>query len=124
MLSATIYAKNFPAMVDLYRGLLNAEVIDEGDSFCTMAGPEFSLTVAKIPSEIADTFEISLPPLPREDAAIKLSIPVEDLSAARRLIRTHGGVDDEERSPWVWNDVAHLNVTDLEGNVLELTSSP
>jgi len=123
MLSATIYAKNFPAMVDLYRDLLEADVLDEGDSFCTMVGRELSLTVAKIPSEIADTFAISIPPLPREDAAIKLSIPVEDLNIARRLIRSHGGVDDEDRSPWVWNDVAHLNVTDLEGNVLELTSS-
>jgi hypothetical protein len=123
MLSATIYAKNFGAMVDLYRDLLEADVLDDGDSFCTMVGRELSLTVAKIPGEIADTFAISIPPLPREDAAIKLSIPVEDLSAARRLIRSHGGVDDEDRNPWVWNDVAHLNVTDLEGNVLELTSS-
>ncbi len=123
MLSAIIYAKDLAAMVDLYQELLDTEILEQGDSFCTMNGGGFSLTIVQIPTELADTFTITTPPRAREDAAIKLSFPVLNLDAARAILRRHGGVDEVEHSRWEWNGTVHLNVVDLEGNVVELTAS-
>ncbi len=122
MLSATIYAKNLSAMVDFYQALLWLHPLDQGETFCTLVNETVTLTVAKIPDEIASTFEISSPPEAREHAAIKLSFTVASLDKSLAIVALHGGVGNDAKTAWEHNGWLHLNVVDLEGNVLQLTS--
>lgn len=115
---AVIYAKHLGLLTDFYRALLVAEVLHADDEYAVLQSPDIQLVVHAIPQHIASTFEISVPPAPREEAATKLFFTVPSLAWARDVVSRLGGV--VQGQPWQGPGFSACDALDPEGNVFQV----
>lgn len=115
---ALIYAKDLSRLSAFYQELLGMTVRHADADYHVLASPDTQLIVHAIPPAIAATFEITIPPALREDAAIKLFFTVTSLAAARARARALGGDVFEEE--WEGPGFRVRNAHDPEGNILQL----
>lgn len=115
---AVIYAKNVGALTSFYRELLMAEVLHADAEYAVVQSPDIQLVVHAIPMHIASTFEISVPPTPREETAIKLFFPVPSLEWARSAVAKLGGIVQTQL--WQGQGFTACNAVDPEGNVFQV----
>lgn len=78
------------------------------------------LIVHAIPAAIVKTILIQHPPVLREDAAMKLSFPVNALDRARIRVSEYGGMLSPDETTWSFAGRRYCDVYDPEGNVLQL----
>lgn len=113
-----IYAKDVDRLSAFYQALLGMTVRHAEAGYHVLASPDTQLIVHAIPPAIAATFEITAPPVLREDAAIKPFFTVPGLAAARARARALGGDVFEEA--WEGPGFRVCNAHDPEGNILQL----
>jgi len=86
-----------------------------------LQSPDMQLVIHAIPAHLAETFEITSPPQPREETAIKLFFTVPSIEGAREVAAgLGGGVHGEV---WQGQGFAACNAMDPEGNVFQIRES-
>ncbi len=115
---ALIYAKELQLLSQFYQQLLGMKLLNASTDMHVLESADFQLLIHAIPPHIASTFEISVPPEPREETAIKLFFTVASLQQAAALSATLGGRMMDQ----AWNGPGFTvrNALDPEGNIFQL----
>jgi len=118
---ALIYAKRLEALSKFYQSLLSMTVLLAEADHHVLENQDIQLIIHAIPEHIARTFEISVPPEPREEQAIKLFFTLPGLGEGEKKIQELGGglLGPAYDGP----GFKARNAFDLEGNVFHLRAS-
>ncbi len=117
---AVIYAKDLSKLSCFYEQVLQPAAAHANDDYTILELSHFHLVIHAIPAQIANTFEISIPPQLRSDTAIKLMLPVASISKARNIAASLGGKIDAENYEWEFQHCRICDGYDPEGNVIQL----
>jgi predicted enzyme related to lactoylglutathione lyase len=121
MSAAVLYVKDLERMRAFYEtcfGMVARQPEDGGA--CVLKAAASELTLVRVPPSIAARLEITDPPRPREDSALKLVFDVADLDATRVAVLAAGGHVEPSKSAWNFQGHRHQDVCDPEGNVTQL----
>lgn len=118
--SALVFVKDLERMKQFYAGMLGVQPADHNAAWAAFdtGGARFALHA--IPAEIAQHIQIASPPLPREQAPVKLIFEVPDVESARARLESLGA--KTLRRPWQQPGEA-CDAVDPEGNVFQICSS-
>lgn len=120
---AVLFAKDITVVARFYQELLGMTPVHKDTGIVVLESTLMQLVVHGIPKRIADTFEITVPPVLREDVPVKLVFPVASLAAARKAAPALGGkLGPKSKEFAVWGFVA-CDGHDPEGNVLQFRES-
>ena len=121
-MDAVLYVVDLSRVTASYRDALGLTVVDirEGSTDLRCGGS--TLHLVGVPPSVAEDIVIAVPPVRREEAPIKLVVPVDDLAAARQRAAEHGGVVDGPAYEWAWKSSVRVDAVDPEGNVVQLVS--
>ena len=112
------YAKNLKAVSAFYETLLNAKVLLADEMHRVLQSADAQLIIHAIPPQYADDIVIAVPPVPREDQAIKPFFTVGSLDEAVAQVEALGGVVIGPL--WPGPGMRVRNVCDPEGNIVHL----
>lgn len=115
---ALIYAKDLDRLSGFYQSVLGMTVLTSDDTHHVIENADAQLIIHAIPVHIAETFTISVPPEPREEAAIKLFFTVSSLSATEAIVERGGGLMLGQT--YDVGDMVVRNGCDVEGNIFHL----
>lgn len=116
-----IYAKNLLAVSAFYEKVLGAKVLHADHEHRVLQSPDVQLIIHTIPEQHSSSIAIQVPPVAREEQAIKPFFTVESLAAAERIAEQCGG---RVWGPvWPGPGIQVRNVCDPEGNILHLRGS-
>lgn len=119
-IDAVLYAKDLAVLATFYQRVLNLSPLVSEPTHVVFALGEARLWVHAIPAQYAADIHIATPPSLREEAAVKLSLPVRSLADARHALRDSGGGISAPERDWENAGVWHLDAWDPEGNVFQL----
>jgi predicted enzyme related to lactoylglutathione lyase len=115
---ALIYARDLGLLTHFYRTLLQMDIRSQDASFVVMENDDIQLLIHAIPESIACDIDIQVPPLLREQGAIKLFFTVPSLAwAEARAADLGGGLLPQQ---WSGPGFVLRNAFDPEGNILQL----
>ncbi|GAB3359420.1 VOC family protein [Lysobacter tyrosinilyticus] len=117
---ALIFAKNLGQVAAFYEKLLALSVVHAESDHVVLESGNFQLIIHAIPEHIASSIAISVPPIVREEQAIKLLFPVPSLTQARSVASLLGGHLDPAHREWQAAGMRVCNGYDPEGNVFQL----
>lgn len=118
---ALIYAKEFQRLSAFYRDLLGMTKLTSDSRHQVIENADCQLIIHEIPLHIANTVTITTPPVPRDEAAIKLFFTVPSLEGVKETVRRNGGL--------MFGDVYEMkglyvrNGYDCEGNIFHLRAA-
>jgi catechol 2,3-dioxygenase-like lactoylglutathione lyase family enzyme len=116
---AVLYAKDIDRVAAFYVAVLGLEVAAHDREHVLLESRALQLVVLQVPPHIASTIEITVPPVRRADAAVKLVFFVPSIAAVRRLAEAHGGVLRGPKQEWTFNGYKVCDGLDPEGNVIQ-----
>ncbi|HVK93895.1 MAG TPA: VOC family protein [Noviherbaspirillum sp.] len=117
---ATVYAKDLKCVVAFYEEVCGLRLTLREHDFVVLENGQLQIVIVEIPEHIARTFEISSPPVRREDSALKLTFVVENVAAARVTACKLGGVIDPKEKEWEFQGMLVCDGHDPEGNVIQV----
>lgn len=117
---AILFAANARKLAAFYREVAQLRVLTAEEEHVVLENETFRLTVHQIPPPYVDDIAIRVPPEVREDAAIKLSFPVDSIGLAREAAARLGGCVYGEDREWVWALARVCDGWDGEGNVFQV----
>ena len=113
-----IYAKNLEMVSSFYERVLGTEVLHADNEHRILQSPDTQLIIHAIPPQYRDSISIEVPPVAREEQAIKPFFTVESLAEAERTAELCGG---RVWGPvWPGPGMRVRNVCDPEGNIVHL----
>lgn len=118
--SAVVFAKHVDKLAHFYRDVAGMEEVHADNSHVVLDGGHFQLVVHNIPTQIADTIEITEPPRVRDSVPIKICLPVHSIDDARTVAEALGGKVAERKSEWRARGFVACDGHDPEGNVFQL----
>jgi predicted enzyme related to lactoylglutathione lyase len=113
-----VYAKNARQLVEFYTAVVGMRQVHTARDLIVLEADGVQLLVRSIPEAIAATFTVSVPPRPREDAALKFFFTVPSLDEARRAVVQLGGDFIGDR--YIAGGFRVSNAYDPEGNIFHL----
>jgi predicted enzyme related to lactoylglutathione lyase len=119
-IGAVLYVKDLDRMRSFYEACFRMEVADDADGYCVLESEPLTLSLVRVPEQIAATIAVSVPPARREEVPIKLAFTVDSIDVLRTLFAEFGGVVDPATSQWEFRGGIHCDGVDPEGNVLQL----
>ncbi len=120
---AVLFVKDVARLSAFYAAVAGLAVTESGETWARLGAGAFELVVHGIPPHIAATFEISIPPARREDAAIKLVFPVASIADARAIAAQLGGELNPPDREWQLGTFRVCDGHDPEGNVFQVRAS-
>ncbi|MGL5073215.1 MAG: glyoxalase/bleomycin resistance/dioxygenase family protein [Aeromonas salmonicida] len=115
---ALIYAKDLGLLTHFYRTLLQMDIRSQEAGFVVMENHDIQLLIHAIPESIACDIDIQVPPILREEGAIKLFFTVPSLAwAEAKAADLSGGLLPQQ---WPGPGLVLRNAFDPEGNILQL----
>jgi hypothetical protein len=120
---AVLYVKNLGYVAEFYRRVLESTPVAVSESIVEVRFGASRLVLHAIPAHIAETFAIAVPPVRREESAIKLSFEVASLSRARAAAAEVGGSVDAVQREWQADGRRYVDGADPEGNVVQFYTS-
>lgn len=121
---AVLYAKDMNRVAAFYSTVLGFEASGRDEGHIVLESDAFQLVVLQIPSHIASTIEIAVPPVRRERAAVKLVFCVPSIADVRVVAKAHGGVLNAPEKEWSFNGFTVCDGLDPEGNVIQFREGP
>jgi predicted enzyme related to lactoylglutathione lyase len=115
---ALIYAKDLERLSAFYQVTLGMTPLAADPEHHVIENADAQLIIHAIPPHIAGTFTISVPPEPREEAAIKLFFTVAILSDAEGAVQRGGGLMLGQT--YNVGGMFVRNGCDVEGNIFHL----
>lgn len=113
-----IYAKNLNVVSRFYQTLLDARLLHADEEHEVLANADTQVIVHAIPAQFSEAIVINVPPVPREEQAIKPFFTISDLNAAESICVEFGGL---VLGPiWPGPGMRVRNVCDPEGNIIHL----
>lgn len=113
-----LYAKNLALVSAFYERVLGARVVHSDTEHRVLQSADVQLIVHAIPHQIAEGIVIGVPPVPRENQAIKPFFTVKSLAAVEAVLEGAGGL---VCGPvWPGPGMKVRNVCDPEGNLIHL----
>ncbi|MBD1210408.1 MAG: glyoxalase/bleomycin resistance/dioxygenase family protein [Ignavibacteria bacterium] len=113
-----IYAKDRHRLARFYASVLGLAPIHESEDLTVLQSASLQLIVHAIPQHIAATIDITSPPQPREDTALKFFFTAPNIANCRSDASALGGeVFGEE---WKSSGFIVCNAIDPEGNIFQL----
>ena len=116
-----IYAKNLERVAQFYEAVAQMKRFHARDEIIVLQAQDIQLVVHKVPSAIAESIEISSPPIKRENTALKFFFTVASLNEARQIASKCGGEIYNEN--WQGPGFVACNAIDPEGNVFQARES-
>ena len=115
------YAKNLSSVSAFYERVLGARLVHADEEHRVLQSPDVQLIIHAVPQRYASSIVIAVPPVPREEQAIKPFFAVESLASAELLVEQLGG---KVCGPiWAGPGMKVRNVCDPEGNIVHLRES-
>jgi catechol 2,3-dioxygenase-like lactoylglutathione lyase family enzyme len=114
-----IYAKELAALVEFYRSVLSLETVERGENFVVLQGGSVEVVVVQVPEAIAETIEITKPPVARVGTSVKPVFTVPSLIDTRSRVLKNGGTLQPEKEAWRFRGAIVLDGCDREGNVIQ-----
>lgn len=115
------YAKDMQRLCAFYVAVLDARVVHADQQHCVLQSADVQLIIHAIPAPYRDEIEISVPPIPREEQAIKPFFTVPGLQDAENTALRFGGMVLGQ--VYTGPGILVRNVCDPEGNILHLRES-
>jgi predicted enzyme related to lactoylglutathione lyase len=113
-----VYAKELARLSAFYEQLLDATVLHADDEHRVLQAADVQLIIHAIPPQYAAAITIAVPPVPREEQAIKPFFTVAQLASAEAIVERCGG---RVVGPvWPGPGMRVRNVCDPEGNIVHL----
>jgi predicted enzyme related to lactoylglutathione lyase len=116
---AVLYAKDINRVADFYAAVLGLKQADRDAEHVVLESTAFQLVVLQIPSRIASTLQIAVPPVRRADAAVKLVFFVPSIADVRGTAEARGGVVNAAGKEWLFKGWRVCDGVDPEGNVVQ-----
>ena len=118
--AAVLFTIKMGSIAHFYEQVIGMRIHRTESDHVVLDKDGFRLTVHQIPDEYAANIRIAVPPKVREISAIKLSLPVASISAARLVAARLGGrVYDADRE-WEYEEATICDGWDPDGNVFQL----
>lgn len=112
------YAKDIDVLSAFYQQVLDAKVLHADKEHLVLQSPNVQLVIHAVPEPYRSAIDIQVPPVPREEQAIKPFFTVPSLQDAEMAVLRLGG---ELLGPvWPGPGFRVRNVCDPEGNILQL----
>ena len=118
--SLVVFSVDVARCAAFYEKVLGFTAKPEVTGDIRLFGDGEEVLVHSIPKGIAMNIEISVPPSPREDSALKPVFDVASLGAALDNVRTTGGVVTTRT--FTLEGLTRHDVLDPDGNVIQLRS--
>lgn len=115
---ALIYAKDLERLSHFYQELLSMQLLSADSEHHVIESADIQLVIHTIPPSIAATFEIAIPPTPREEQAIKLFFTVPSLSDTAAIATSLGGSLFGQE--YTGRGFKVRNAYDPEGNIFQV----
>ncbi|WP_019916924.1 glyoxalase/bleomycin resistance/dioxygenase family protein [Methyloversatilis discipulorum] len=116
-----IYSKNLLSVSTFYEQVLDARVLHADDEHRVLQSSDAQLIIHAIPEQYSRSIVIQVPPVAREEQAIKPFFTVPSLATAERIAEQRGG---RVWGPvWPGPGMQVRNVCDPEGNIVHLRES-
>jgi catechol 2,3-dioxygenase-like lactoylglutathione lyase family enzyme len=120
-IQGVVYVVDLDRMTRFYAEVLGLEVVEhEPGDVATLESGAVTLSLVRIPDEVAAEIVIADPPARREDVALKLSFPVASIARAREAAAAAGGIVDDPDHEWEFRGNIVCDGHDPEGNVVSL----
>ncbi|MEO8277787.1 MAG: VOC family protein [Thermoanaerobaculia bacterium] len=124
--SVVLFVGSVPRMAAFYRELAAMRIAHEADDHVVLEIGGLQLVIHALRGEPAppDSDAPGLTPLPvREDAYLKLGLPVRSIAAARATALAHGGEIGSVEREWEARGFRACDGHDPEGNVIQVRES-
>ncbi len=118
-----LFAKNTAHLIEFYRCVLDLSVSESEDSHAVLVDDGVELVIHAIPKKVADSIDLSVPPVERSVCAIKPVFWVKDLEVAGKMAEKLGGHLKPRESAWTIPGALVLDGCDPEGNVIQFKQS-
>lgn len=116
-----LYAKDLQRLATFYAAVLGMSRTQPAEDLVVLTSPDIQLVIHAMPSAIADSITITVPPRKRENSAMKFFFTVPSIAAAQEIAATLGGVVFPEQ--WAGPGFNVRNACDPEGNVFQIRES-
>jgi predicted enzyme related to lactoylglutathione lyase len=116
---AVLFAKDLPRVAKFYEELLSMTIIVNEVEIIVLESAAFQLVVHAIPQEIAQSIEITSPPIRRTDVPTKLFFPVTSIAEIRAKAISLGGELNSQVNEWESRIFRACDGHDPEGNVIQ-----
>jgi catechol 2,3-dioxygenase-like lactoylglutathione lyase family enzyme len=116
---AVVFAKDLQHMARFYEVVAGLTVVYRASDHVVLACDGLDLIVHAIPEAVASAIDVTVPPESRDEAAIKLSLPVASLAAARSKAARLGGAVGPLDREWDGAGYRACDGYDPEGNVVQ-----
>src|SRR5262245_27874870 len=97
---AVLYAKDIHRVSRFYSELVGLRIVQQQTRSVILESSSFQLVIVAPSPAIAAQITISLPPVRREDTALKLCFAVPDIAAAREAATRLGGELNGPEREW------------------------
>lgn len=114
--SVVIFVKNLARVARFYEQVAAMSEVHSAAGHVALESEYLQLVIHTIPHSV----EISDPPKIRENAAIKLCLPVASITKSREAARTLGGMVGPEADEWEALGFRACDGYDPEGNVIQV----
>ncbi len=114
--SAVLYVKDLEKVTAFYSAMLRQPLVYRDAYHAVLRCGIFALDIHQLPADSMSTKERGT----REQAAVKLSFPVDSIVRARQVAAAHGGELDPGPPRWVIEQQKICDGRDPEGNVFQL----
>lgn len=118
--SAVVFAKDLARLADFYSQVIGMAEVHRDQDHLVLDDAHFQLVVHGIPHDIAARIQITAPAQVRENAAIKLCLPVQAIEQARQAAALLGGMIGPKRQEWEARGFRACDGHDPEGNVFQV----
>ena len=118
-MSCVIFAKDVSRLVDFYRQVLNAEVVELARSHTVLVASQSEIVIHGVSVAVAKSIVIEDPPVLRSSLPIKPVFEVDSLQRVREVTKSVGGGLKRINSAWNIRGYSVLDGWDPEGNLVQ-----
>jgi catechol 2,3-dioxygenase-like lactoylglutathione lyase family enzyme len=118
--SAVLYVRDLAKVTAFYSAVLRQPLVYRDAYHAVLRCGIFALDIHQLPEHEVAALHLDTSPQRRDQAAVKLSFPVDSIVRARRVAAEHGGELDPGPPRWVVEQQKICDGRDPEGNVFQL----
>jgi predicted enzyme related to lactoylglutathione lyase len=118
--SAVLFVGDVPRMTQFYQALASMALLHEDAQHAVLGFDGFQLVIHALRGAPEAPAPTDGPPRAREDAYVKLCLPVESIAAARSIAASLGGRIHDPSNEWQARGFRACDGIDPEGNVLQV----